>query len=241
MAPERNGPVPIKKEQAMSRPNPKTVTFGDGRTYTLDQYGFLDPSGQWDEDFASTMAANLHIPEGLTERHWEIIRYIRDSFRINGECPLVYQTCRANRLSLKDLKSLFPTGYQRGACLLAGITFRDHLTNYYGEPAPTAGAMKHSQMEKKFYRVDVFGFLQDPSEWDEDFAIHRAVDMKIPGGLSERHWKLIRYLRDAFDKNQAVPTVFEFCDANNLELHDLESLFPGGYHRCAVKIAGLKA
>ena len=34
----------------MSRPTAKTVTFGEGKTYTLDQYGFLDQPEQWDED-----------------------------------------------------------------------------------------------------------------------------------------------------------------------------------------------
>ena len=32
----------------------------------------------------------------------------------------------------------------------------------------------------KIYRVDVRGFLDNPDDWDEYYAVHRASDMKIP-------------------------------------------------------------
>ena len=38
-----------------------------------------------------------------------------------------------------------------------------------------------------------------------------------------------------------VPTVYEACADNGLELEDLEQLFSDGYHRGAVKLAGLRA
>jgi sulfur relay (sulfurtransferase) DsrC/TusE family protein len=37
-----------------------------------------------------------------------------------------------------------------------------------------------------------------------------------------------------------VPTVYETFVANSLELEDLERLFPDGYQRDAVKLAGLR-
>ena len=37
-----------------------------------------------------------------------------------------------------------------------------------------------------------------------------------------------------------VATLFETCDALNLDIGELEELFPTGYHRGAVKIAGLR-
>ncbi|HDS01083.1 MAG TPA: hypothetical protein ENO22_06335 [candidate division Zixibacteria bacterium] len=65
--------------------------------------------------------------------------------------------------------------------------------------------------------------------------------MKIPGGkLSERHWQIIHYLRDRFAKKNEIPTVYETCEDNKIDLDDLERLFPDGYHRGAVKISGLR-
>jgi len=37
-----------------------------------------------------------------------------------------------------------------------------------------------------------------------------------------------------------VPTLYETCTASDLELEDLERLFPDGYQRGVVKIAGLR-
>jgi tRNA 2-thiouridine synthesizing protein E len=65
--------------------------------------------------------------------------------------------------------------------------------------------------------------------------------MKIPGGkLIERQWQLIRYLRQHYAEKKKVPTVYETCEAIGMELDVLESLFPDGYHRGLVKIAGLR-
>jgi len=78
-------------------------------------------------------------------------------------------------------------------------------------------------------------------EWDEYYATFRAYDMKIPEGkLTEEHWKIIRFLRESWEKNNTVPNVYETCEATGIQLEELEHLFPDGYHRGAVKIAGLK-
>jgi len=64
--------------------------------------------------------------------------------------------------------------------------------------------------------------------------------MKIPGGMSDKHWQIIHFLRNYYSKNNCVATVYETCEANNIEIEELERLFPDGYHRGAVKIAGLR-
>jgi tRNA 2-thiouridine synthesizing protein E len=60
------------------------------------------------------------------------------------------------------------------------------------------------------------------------------------GGLSEDHWRIISYLRERFEMTGSVPSVHETCEANQVGLDELERLFPEGYHRCAVRIAGLR-
>lgn len=216
-----------------------------GKSYQVDGNDFLLDHRQWDEDFVKFMSLKLNMIESLSEKHWEVIFFIRDYFLRNDEIPLIYQTCRSVGLTIKDFKNLFPQGYMRGACKLAGITYRDRVVNYYGEinyeqPEGDETREANEKLLNKVYRVDVFGFLIDSNEWDKYFAIWRAREMKISGGLSEKHWHIIRFMRERFKQNGILPTVIECCEANNIEIDELEKLFPLGYHRCAVKIAGLR-
>jgi len=210
------------------------------KTFEVDSGGFLVDFNRWDEDFAEGMASQLNIPHRLTREHRDVIHFIRDTFKKTGKCPLVYETCRMNGLRRKELKKLFPTGYLRGACKLAGITYKEGYLGQTHLPS-TAEDLNVISVEKA-YKVDVRGFLLDPDDWDEYYAVYRAYDMKIPGGkLTEKHWQVIKFLRQYFKKNIAVPTVYETCEANQIDLEELEKLFPDGYHRGAVKIAGLRA
>ena len=219
-----------------------TFTHGD-KSYHVDGRGFLTEFSEWDRQFAEGMALEVKIKGGLTERHWQVIEFIRNEYEKSGECPLVFTTCRANGLSTREFKALFPSGYLRGACRLAGITYRDRFLDFYGEMSPPtekrAPQETHGRLRDKVYRVDALGFLVDPSEWDEEFAINKAREMKIPGGLSDKHYEIIQFLRRAYEKTGEVPTVIECCEAIGIELEGLEGLFPDGYNREAVKIAGL--
>jgi tRNA 2-thiouridine synthesizing protein E len=55
-----------------------------------------------------------------------------------------------------------------------------------------------------------------------------------------KHWQIIRFLRSTYYKTGKIPTVTETCEATDLDIDELEQLFPDGYHRGAVKIAGLR-
>jgi len=210
----------------------------NGKIYAVDGEGYLQHSGHWDEDFAEGMAGRVKITGGLTEKHWQVINYIRETYMEKGICPLVFQTCRANNLKISGLKGLFPTGYLRGACRLAGLTYKE---GFIGQDW-LADATEDFSPEKleKAYNVNARGFLLDPFEWDEQFAVFKAFEMKMPGPLSERHWQIIYYLRESYDRDHDVPTVYETCEANEIEVDELQQLFPDGYHRGAVKIAGLR-
>ena len=72
-------------------------------------------------------------------------------------------------------------------------------------------------------------------------AVHRAMELKIPGGqLTERHWQIIYYLRDVHQVEHRIPNIYETCESCDLDLDSFEQLFPDGYHRGALKIAGLR-
>jgi tRNA 2-thiouridine synthesizing protein E len=209
------------------------------RIYDIDEKDFLINFDQWDEKFAEGMAIKLGMEGGPVKEHWDVINAIRGTYIADGKCPLVYEICRLCGLRLQELKMLFPNGYLRGACKLAGITYEE---GYLGQTSiPKTAEDLNVISVNKCYTVDVRGFLIDPSEWDEYYAIFRAFDMKISGGrLSERHWQIINYLRDYYEMNRVVPTVYRTCEENQIDLNELEQLFPDGYHRGAVKIAGLR-
>ncbi len=103
------------------------------KTYDIDEQGFLIDYNQWDEDFAVLMAPKLNIHHGLSEKHWNVIRSVRESFYQCGIFPRVYETAKANGLTYRELRHLFPTGYLRGGCLISGMTYKDRLMEHYEE------------------------------------------------------------------------------------------------------------
>lgn len=211
----------------------------DGKTYRIDDRGFLIDPAQWDETFAEAMAREIGIEDGLTEAHWRVIRFIRSTFDQINQCPLIYVACKKNQIGLGDLKKLFPTGWLRGACKLAGVTYREG----YLQHVRLEGDIAHftHTYDRKTYEVDDHGFLLNPDDWDEHFAVHKAHEMGISGNLTERHWQIIRFLRNFYRENGSIPTVYDTCESNQLDLTECEKLFPGGYHRGALRIAGLRA
>jgi len=214
-----------------------------GKSYELDSNFFLKDFKVWDEDFAKGMAKRLLMREDLTKEQWDVINFIRNTYKSTGRCPNIYETCRMCGLRLEEVRMHFPTGYLRGACRLAGITFKE---GYVGQthtdwPPYTTTEDINVTSADKTYLMDVRGFLVNPDDWDEYYAIYRAFDMKIPGGkLTDKHWQIIKFLRESYEKNKEVPTVYETCEQNKMDLGELERLFPDGYHRGAVKIAGLR-
>jgi tRNA 2-thiouridine synthesizing protein E len=210
----------------------------ESKSYEVDDSGYLVKAEQWDEAFARGMAGELGIPEGLTDKHWAIISYIRNRYMKTGECPTVYEIARHCGVRLGELKRLFPSGYLRGACKVAGLTYVEEQVHSSWLPAPRLQRAA-IPLAERVYRVNYRGFLVDPSEWDDEYAVFKAKEMGI-GQLNEKHWQVIAFLREHFAKTGKIPTIYETCEAKGIDLDDFGELFPSGYHRGAVKIAGLK-
>jgi tRNA 2-thiouridine synthesizing protein E len=144
-----------------------------------------------------------------------------------------------NRLNLQELQKLFPSGYLRGACKLAGITYKEGYLDQ-ADLQELAERAIIGEEDRKTYEIDVRGYLINPQAWDKKFATYKAKEMKMPR-LTDKHWKVINFLRESFEKNNLVPTVYETCEATGIGLEEFQLLFPDGYHRGAVKISGLRA
>jgi len=216
----------------MSQTKQNTVTYGN-KTYTLDEQGFLNPPQQWDEDFANGMAEMQGIYGGLTKEHWDFIWYLREKFIEEETVPVVVLACFDNKLRLSDLRFLFPTGYHRGACRIAGIDYDFMYKSNFWLTYET------SILPKIDYKMTPHGFLKDFDQWNERFAHVIVREWKLPQGLTERHREIIGFLRDSYRRTKNIPNVYETCKANNLDLAELKELFPEGYHRGACRIAGL--
>lgn len=208
------------------------VCFGN-RSYTLDRHGFLDPPEQWDEVFAEGMAKLLGILGGLTPDHWKFVHYLRNKFIEEKTVPLVVQACADNGLRLHRLALLFPTGYHRGACKIAGINYRFMYENNYWLTCESYVVLKSK------YKMTPPGFLESFEEWDPQFAQLVASEWQMPRGLGEKHWEILQFLRDFYSATRNIPTVFVTCKAAQIDLDELLALFPGGYRRGACRMAGL--
>ncbi len=210
----------------------QTVTF-KGKEYKLDRHGFLDRPDQWDEDFAEGMAQLMGIHAGLTDDHWTFIRYLREKYLNEKSIPVVVHACSDNKLRLGQLRTLFPTGYHRGACRIAGINYAfmsetNIWLTYESKPAPGTD-----------YRVDDLGFLREFQQWDEGFAHWVVRNWNLPDGLTDAHWKVIFYLREFFRRSGTIPSIFDVCRSNRIDLDEFGRLFPRGYRRGACRAAGL--
>jgi len=211
----------------------KTVTFAEGKAYTLDRYGFLDPPEQWDEDFAAGMARLAGIYNGLTDQHWDFIHYIRDKFLNENTVPLLVVACADRHIRLSKLKSLFPTGYFRGACRIAGLSFKYLCDVNIWHSYETAPRLKPE------FNINAQGFLEDFHQWNEHFAETLSEEWKLPDGLTDNHWEVIGYLRNYHQATNNIPTLYEVCEAHGIDLEDFRRLFPEGYRRGACRAAGL--
>lgn len=86
----------------------------------LNDEGFFVHPEQWTEDMAPELAKREGIDE-LSDRHWEVIRFMRAEFLEKGAGPTVRVLGRASGVPVKELYQLFPKGPAKIAAKIAGI------------------------------------------------------------------------------------------------------------------------
>jgi tRNA 2-thiouridine synthesizing protein E len=92
----------------------------EGRTYEVDEDGFLQEPERWNEEVAKDFAGTESVTE-LTEAHWKVIKYIRSYYVEFGIAPMIRKLCKESGYKLKEIYELFPSGPAKGACKLAGL------------------------------------------------------------------------------------------------------------------------
>ena len=91
-----------------------------GREFEVDGDGFLQQPETWDEDVARLFATTDGTGD-LTEKHWAVIKYIRQYWKENDMAPMVRKVCQNSGLRLREVYELFPMGPAKGACRIAGL------------------------------------------------------------------------------------------------------------------------
>ena len=85
---------------------------------------------------------------------------------------------------------------------------------------------------------DAEGFMTDPNEWTPEIAAVLAKEEGIDE-LSDRHWVVITFVRDEFDKSGQSPTLRAISKRSGVDTKELYALFPKGPAKKVARIAGL--
>ena len=88
--------------------------------YETDAEGFLANPADWNEELAIEVARANGIPE-LTDRHWLVVRFMRDRFLATGTAPTIRSLGKESGVPVKELYALFPKGPAKLAAKIGGI------------------------------------------------------------------------------------------------------------------------
>ena len=86
----------------------------------LNEEGFFVHPEQWTEALVPDLAAREGITT-LSDRHWQVIRFMRQEFLEKGTGPTVRVLGKTSGVSIKELYELFPKGPAKVAARIAGI------------------------------------------------------------------------------------------------------------------------
>lgn len=86
----------------------------------LNEEGFFLHPEAWTEGVVAELARREGI-DTLTERHWQVIRFVRSQYQAMGTGPTVRVLGKISGVSIKELYQLFPKGPAKVAAKIAGI------------------------------------------------------------------------------------------------------------------------
>lgn len=93
------------------------------REVETDDDGFLQRWEDWDREAAICLARLEAVPD-MTDKHWQVVEYMRECFGRSGRAPRILKLCEELQLRFSQLYELFPTGPVKGCCRIAGLPRR---------------------------------------------------------------------------------------------------------------------
>ena len=91
-----------------------------GRRCPSATTGSSPTPSQWTEEMAPEIAKAEGIAQ-LTDRHWQVIKFMRHEYEEKGTGPTVRVLGKTSGVSIKELYQLFPKGPAKIAAKVAGI------------------------------------------------------------------------------------------------------------------------
>lgn len=85
-----------------------------------DKEGFLLHTDDWTPELAAAIAAENGVP-ALTERHWLVVRFMRERYLASGTAPTIRSLGKESGVPIKELYVLFPKGPAKLAAKIGGI------------------------------------------------------------------------------------------------------------------------
>jgi len=91
-----------------------------GTAVEVDAEGFMTDAGRWTPEMGVEIARQNGI-ERLTDRHWQVVNFLRTTYLSTGAAPSIRTLGKASGVPIKELYQLFPRGPAKLAAKIGGI------------------------------------------------------------------------------------------------------------------------
>ena len=98
----------------------------NGRTYVVDEDGFLDDPTIWNEQVAADLATTEDIAT-LSEDQWKLVNYIHNYYLEFRTAPMIRKLCKDNGFKLNQVYEMFPIRPREGRLQGRGAAQADGL------------------------------------------------------------------------------------------------------------------
>jgi tRNA 2-thiouridine synthesizing protein E len=95
------------------------VTTIAGAEVHVNDEGFLTEYDEWTEEIAAALAANIGVD--MTDRHWELVKFLRADFQAQGETATTRRVQNVGGFPTKEQFTLFPKKPARKMAYVAGV------------------------------------------------------------------------------------------------------------------------
>ena len=87
---------------------------------TLNDEGFMTNPGEWTKEIAEAIAKAEGL-DVLTEDHWKIIDFCRQTGEASGKSPTLREITDGTGITTKELFKLFPKGPAKKVAKISGL------------------------------------------------------------------------------------------------------------------------
>jgi tRNA 2-thiouridine synthesizing protein E len=92
-----------------------------GKTVQVNEEGFMTVPSEWNKDIAVELAKEEGL-DTLTDAHWKIIDYCRQTAATNGgKAPTIRTITVGTGVSTRELFALYPKGPAKKVARIAGL------------------------------------------------------------------------------------------------------------------------